>query len=378
MSQHDLNIANQGFPAFRADLNDALLALGSTNSGATAPATTFANQLWYDTANNILKIRNEDNDAWISIATLDQTGDLVSAIGSTTLANLVSLAGSETLTNKTLTNPTINGFTGNTAVINIGSGQIYKTTDGKVGIGTNAPPNPLTAWAGGTLPSEVANAQFLVGNTTGFANAGIALVANASNDSTISFGSTASPTLGRIAYSNTNNAFTFSTNGANERIRINGNGIGLGATTPSSGTGITFPATQSASSDANTLDDYEEGTWTPSIGGNATYTDRYGFYTKVGNVVTVVFKIQISTLGTGGIYTINSLPFVARATAVPIGSVGYFSGITTNVYSLNCYVDPNTVNLSFVGQTSFTSSNNVPINVFQNNTLIYGTATYFV
>jgi hypothetical protein len=111
MSQHDLNIANQGFPAFRADLNDALVALGSTNSGATAPATTFANQLWYDTANNILKIRNEDNDAWISIATLDQSGDLVSAIGSTTLANLVSLAGTETLTNKTLTSPAINGQT---------------------------------------------------------------------------------------------------------------------------------------------------------------------------------------------------------------------------------------------------------------------------
>ena len=81
MSQHDLNIANQGFPAFRADLNDALVALGSTNSGATAPATTFANQLWYDTANNILKIRNEDNDAWISIATLDQSADTVSASG---------------------------------------------------------------------------------------------------------------------------------------------------------------------------------------------------------------------------------------------------------------------------------------------------------
>ena len=81
MSQHDLNIANQGFPAFRADLNDALVALGSTNSGATAPTTPYANQLWYDTANNILKIRNEDNDAWISLLTLDQVADAVSAIG---------------------------------------------------------------------------------------------------------------------------------------------------------------------------------------------------------------------------------------------------------------------------------------------------------
>ena len=95
MSQHDLNIANQGFPAFRADLNDALVALGSTNSGATAPATTFANQLWYDTANNILKIRNEDNDAWISIVTLDQVADTTTAIGSTVLANLATVAASQ-------------------------------------------------------------------------------------------------------------------------------------------------------------------------------------------------------------------------------------------------------------------------------------------
>jgi len=77
MSQHDLDIANQGFPATRADLNNALQALGSTSSGATAPSTTYANQLWYDTANNILKIRNEDNDAWISVLYLDQTNDAV-------------------------------------------------------------------------------------------------------------------------------------------------------------------------------------------------------------------------------------------------------------------------------------------------------------
>lgn len=146
MSQHDLTIANQGFPAFRADLNSALQALGSCQSGTSAPSPTFANQLWYDTTNNILKIRNEDNDAWISLLTLDQVADAVSAIGSISLssisdviANAVTLAGSQTLTNKTLTNPVINGFTGNTAVVNIGSGQFYKDTGGNIGVGTNSP-----------------------------------------------------------------------------------------------------------------------------------------------------------------------------------------------------------------------------------------------
>ena len=76
MSQNDFTIANQSFPAFRADLNSALQALATNNSGTSAPSTTFANMWWYDSANNILYIRNEDNDAWIQFATLDQTNDL--------------------------------------------------------------------------------------------------------------------------------------------------------------------------------------------------------------------------------------------------------------------------------------------------------------
>jgi len=70
-----MNIANQGFPATRADLNNALQALASNNSGTSAPSTTFANQWWYDEANNQLYIRNEANNAWIQVAVLDQTNN---------------------------------------------------------------------------------------------------------------------------------------------------------------------------------------------------------------------------------------------------------------------------------------------------------------
>jgi hypothetical protein len=82
MSQHDFNIANQGFPAFRSDLNDALAALASMSSGATAPSSTYANQLWLDTAANpsILKVRNADNDAWISVLELNQTSDTLTKV----------------------------------------------------------------------------------------------------------------------------------------------------------------------------------------------------------------------------------------------------------------------------------------------------------
>jgi hypothetical protein len=75
MSQNDFTLANQSFPAFRADLNSALQALASNSSGGSAPSTTFANMWWYDTSNNIMYIRNEDNDAWIKFAELDQAND---------------------------------------------------------------------------------------------------------------------------------------------------------------------------------------------------------------------------------------------------------------------------------------------------------------
>jgi hypothetical protein len=65
MSQNDFNIANQGFPSFRSDLNDALQALASNSSGATEPATTYAGQFWYDSTNDVLKFRNGANSAWI-------------------------------------------------------------------------------------------------------------------------------------------------------------------------------------------------------------------------------------------------------------------------------------------------------------------------
>ena len=66
MAQHDYNLANQSGADFRADLNNALSAIVTVNSGATAPSTTFAHQLWVDTSSNVLKIRNAANDAWVT------------------------------------------------------------------------------------------------------------------------------------------------------------------------------------------------------------------------------------------------------------------------------------------------------------------------
>lgn len=79
MAISDYVIDNQTAPNFRADLNNALQAIVSNNSNATAPTVTYANMTWYDTATNILYMRNEDNDAWIALGTLDQTADTFSA-----------------------------------------------------------------------------------------------------------------------------------------------------------------------------------------------------------------------------------------------------------------------------------------------------------
>lgn len=81
MAQNDFTIANQGFPAFRADLNSALQALATNSSGATEPSTIFAYQPWYDSTTDTLKIRNADNDAWITLFTFNQTTDTVSVEG---------------------------------------------------------------------------------------------------------------------------------------------------------------------------------------------------------------------------------------------------------------------------------------------------------
>jgi hypothetical protein len=74
MSQHDFDIANQTASNARADINSALKALVSNSSGGSEPATKYANQFWYDTTNNILKLRNEANSAWLSVGYIDQTG----------------------------------------------------------------------------------------------------------------------------------------------------------------------------------------------------------------------------------------------------------------------------------------------------------------
>jgi hypothetical protein len=153
-----------------------------------------------------------------------------------------------------------------------------------------------------------------------------------------------------------------------EQVRIDSVGnvklqknISVGGATPTtSGTGITFPATQSASSDANTLDDYEEGTWTPVLGGDGggtamTYSTQIGKYTKIGNVVTADAYVLLSARGTiTGNVVITGLPFTGNANYNSSVTWGYWNSLGTNWASVGGWL--NNGNTIYLGgqQTSNT------------------------
>lgn len=107
-------------------------------------------------------------------------------------------------------------------------------------------------------------------------------------------------------------------------------GAAVGGATPGAG-GLAFPASAVAVANANTLDDYEEGTWTPSLGGNTTYGGQVGTYTKIGRLVYVFCKLEVTTLGTGG-QTIAGLPFTVAGNNETSTSVAWNSLAISSVY----------------------------------------------
>jgi hypothetical protein len=74
MAQHDYNIEDQNGFDFLVDLNNALSAIVTNNAGSSEPNTTFAHMLWFDTNNDLMKVRNEANSAWVIVAKKDGSG----------------------------------------------------------------------------------------------------------------------------------------------------------------------------------------------------------------------------------------------------------------------------------------------------------------
>ena len=144
--------------------------------------------------------------------------------------------------------------------------------------------------------------------------------------------------------------------GTTERLRIDSSGRLLVGTSTANTSGaklqtydgLTFPATQVASSDPNTLDDYEEGTFTPTViglttAGTGTYSTQIGKYTKIGRLVTVeVFMDWSAHTGTGNM-AFSGLPFtIPVGTGSPGASLGFVNNINfTAGYYLTAYAAAN-------------------------------------
>jgi hypothetical protein len=125
--------------------------------------------------------------------------------------------------------------------------------------------------------------------------------------------------------------------------------LALQGATSQSGTGITFPATQSASSDANTLDDYEEGTFTPTdaSGAGLTLTTARGRYTKIGREVTCYIVVTFPSTASGSGVAIGGLPFTS-ANPYGSGDAGFGGSIS--------YTNTSSTFSSFLAQNSTTAT----------------------
>lgn len=346
MAQHDYVIDNQSFPATRTDLNNVLQAIVSNNSGSSAPSTTFANQIWYDSSANILYIRNEDNDANIPLMQFDQSADVAATLA--TVIDILDASG----TNQAGTALTIRGGAGtgtgaggsiilqtadggsSGSSVNSHATVVTITDDGKVGVGDTTPETPI----------EISVANKLGSTFTG-TTAGEGLRVTQSSFSSGNFVSLVEAPHQQGGVPNVRIGAMFDGGGSNLAIGTS-NSYGSGITNTamfihSSGNmqlsgGLSF-AGDDVETAANALDDYEEGTWTPVYQGlssnpTVTHSVQIGRFVKVGQFVNVMFRIQTTAASGGsGALLIGGLPFACTnvSSLFATGSVGFSSGFTT-------------------------------------------------
>ena len=238
--------------------------------------------------------------------------------------------------------------------------DIYYTT-GKVGIGTATPAYALDVARSGNGIS----ARFTQGSNP-------AIIYNAAAWVYFSAGTDLANAIG-INPSATTIALTAD---SVDRLTVDTAGAsvtGLLDISAASSGQIKFPATQNASANANTLDDYEEGTWTPTVGGTATYSTQAGTYTKIGRLINIRFQLIISSLGTGSTQFMTGLPY--NATTGGQGVVSYATGVASNFYSIVSHID-NSTQIAFNTTSSLGSGINYQATVFATSTYVLGNALY--
>ena len=101
---------------------------------------------------------------------------------------------------------------------------------------------------------------------------------------------------------------------------------------------------------------YAQGTWTPSVGGDATYTTQIGHWRKVGAAVFVHARLVINVLGTGSTTVISGLPFTSANTVAQALSVGDFTSLANTVVWIGARVDTNATTISMRSLTAAAAS----------------------
>jgi len=155
------------------------------------------------------------------------------------------------------------------------------------------------------------------------ASAFISVISSNTTETGVIFGDTDSNARGGIVYDNSDNALEFRTNDNSERMRILAGG------------GLTFNGDTAA---ANALDDYETGTWTPTLPQGGSATNNYSSYVKIGDLVTAAAYISASSIpNDNGQFQIGGLPFTAHSDSnyYAGGSLSY-----TDSFNSNNFTDP--------------------------------------
>jgi len=396
MSQiKDLQSANGTY--YTADSDAIAVGAGGTGAITAATARTNLGVPSLSGNNTLAGVQTLSGLTASSAVATNASKELVSVTNTGTGNNV--LATSPTITGATLTTATLNGSlgattpstvvatdlttTGNTILgnastdtLNVGNGDLIKDASGNVGVGTTP-----ASWISACDVVQVSSTAALWGYNNGskscnisenfyrssvdsgykYIQNGYSQMYSLENGQHVWYNAPSGTAGNAITFTQ---AMTLDASGGLKTL----NTIGVGNATPSaSGAGITFPATQSASTDANTLDDYEEGTWTPAITysgtSTATYSFRNGYYTKVGNQITLTGIISFNESTSTGNVSITGLPFTAlnntrNRSAFALFSfgwvgttVGLMGQIQENLASIYLYLNDNAATIVTASNT---------------------------
>jgi len=212
-------------------------------------------------------------------------------------------------------------------------------------------------------------------NTSG--NRTLGIITGTSNSSILNMGDTDAANVGQVKYHHGINSMVLRTNGS-DKVTLDSTGNLL---FNAASTGVYLGVTSANA--ANLLDDYEEGTWTPTIigysGGNTqTYSTQAGNYTKVGRLITAHYSVRLSAKGniSGNYVHLTGMPFAHLATTGGSGIIHYVWSIGTARDNLGWELGGGTTDRSWLTYLDGTTTGYVNTSDLGNSTGFAGTLIY--